>query len=257
MTRPRIYLPCDLEPGNRYNLTEGDRRYLQSVLRLETGDAILVFNGKGREGEGIVDSVGDKNLCVAVQDVWSASPEDLSIILAQALPKSGKMDVIIQKATELGVSRIIPFISHRCVPRLDEQKSWARQERWQKIAMEAARQCRRAHIPDITPILPFADMLIQSPTDSFKMILWEEEMTAGIRSLLTCAYSVLGRECVIAVGPEGGFTSDEIDQAKGERFLTASLGRHVLRTETASLAAIAIIQYEIGRFFDLTGGKDP
>jgi 16S rRNA (uracil1498-N3)-methyltransferase len=192
-----------------------------------------------------------------VEDVWPAAPEDLSITLAQSLPKSGKMDVIIQKATELGVHRIIPFISHRCVPRLDEEKAWARQGRWQKIAMEAARQCRRAHIPDIAPILSFADMLTQASSDSFRMILWEEEMTADIRSLLTLASGALETGCVVAVGPEGGFTAEEIDQAKGAGFVTASLGRHVLRTETASLAAIAIIHYEIGRFFDLTGGKDP
>lgn len=256
MTRPRIYLPRDMQAGNRCTLADEDRKYLRSVLRLAAGDSILLFNGSGSEGEAIIDRMNDKEMSIQILRVWPVSPENTAITLAQSLPKSGKMELILQKATELGVQRIIPFSSRRSVPRLDQDKAAAKQGRWQKIVTEAAKQCRSAHVPEVSPVASFAGMLEQAPRSDLRIILWEEEPVADMRAVLRAAEKDTRTACFVAVGPEGGFTADEVRMAKDVGFWPASLGRHVLRTETASLAAITIIQYEKGEFFNLTGEKE-
>ena len=255
MTRPRICLPQDIQAGCRYALTDDDARYLRSVLRLVEGASLLVFNGSGREGEAVIDHVDDKKVNVKIVDAWPVAPDSLSIILAQSLPKAGKMETILQKATELGVQKIVPFFSQRSVPKLNREKAADRQARWQKIVLEATRQCRQAYIPEVTPVLSFPEMLKAVPRDAVRIILWEEEGGVGIKSFLRLERAMPMTGCCIVVGPEGGFTEEEIKEAGDCGFAVASLGRHVLRVETASLAAIALIQYEWGRFFDpVTGG---
>jgi len=256
VTTPRIYLPGDMQAGSRYKLTDEDRKYLRTVLRLAGGDPILIFNGSGLEAEGLIDEPAEKDLFVKIMRTWPASAETTAIALAQSLPKSDKMDFILQKATELGTGRIIPFVSQRSVPRLSREKASARQGRWQKIAIEAARQCRRSHIPAVSPVLSFTEMLAQAPEDALRIILWEEETGTGIKSLFFPEHIKSVKSCFAVVGPEGGFTVDEITMAKERGFIPVSLGRHVLRTETASLAVLTIIQYELNAFFDLSGGKE-
>jgi 16S rRNA (uracil1498-N3)-methyltransferase len=256
VTRPRIHLPRDMQAGSRYKLADEDRKYVGSVLRLAEGDPILLFNGSGREGEGIIDHLNDKEVSVKILRAWPVSPKKMAITLAQSLPKSGKMDFILQKATELGIHRIIPFVSRRSVPKLDRDKAAAKQSRWQKIVMEAARQCRSAHIPEVNPVVSFAEMLEQAPEGSLRIIFWEEETVADIKGLLGHDRTEKGNACFIVVGPEGGFTADEVMTAKDMGFLPASLGRHILKTDTAALTVITIIQYEKGEFFNLTGEKE-
>ncbi len=256
MTRPRLYFPRDLQAGSRGILTKEDRKYIRSVLRLAEGDPVLLFDGSGREGEGIIDRLDDKELCVSITDAWDVFPDKMAVTLAQSLPKSDKMELILQKATELGIHGIIPFLSHRSVPRLEPGRALQKEVRWRKIVMEAARQCRRAHIPDVTPVISFREMLDRAPEAALRIILWEEESSADIKGLLKKSGRQEEKACWIVVGPEGGFTAEEIIMAKDRGFLAVSLGRHVLRTETASLAVITIIQYEMGNFFNLTGVKD-
>lgn len=255
MTRPRICLPLDIQAGCRYTLTDDNARYLRSVLRLEEGAPLLIFNGAGREGEAVIDQVEDKRVSVKITDTWPVAPDNLSIILAQSLPKAGKMELILQKATELGVQQIVPFFSLRSVPKLNREKAADRQVRWQKIVMEATRQCRQSYIPEVTPVLSFSDMLNAIPQETVRMILWEEEGTLSLKAYLRQEKLGSVPTCCVIVGPEGGFSEEEVKEAEAKGFTALSLGRRVLKVETASLAAIAIIQYEWGRFFDLmTGG---
>ncbi|MDD5168500.1 MAG: 16S rRNA (uracil(1498)-N(3))-methyltransferase [Syntrophales bacterium] len=255
MTHPRIFLPRDMRAGSRHSLHDEDRRYLHSVLRLGVGDAVLLFNGTGIEAEGIIDSLGKREAGVKILRSWVAAAPDMTLILAQALPKAGKMDLIIQKATELGIGRIIPFVSLRSVPRLDKKQESLKQVRWQKIAVEAARQCRRASVPEVSAPLPFGEMLKGAPADAFKVIMWEEETARDIKGLLRGQSSGEGKTCFIVIGPEGGFTAEEIATAAEAGFIAVSMGRNIMRTETAALAVITIIQYEKGKLFDLTEGE--
>jgi 16S rRNA (uracil1498-N3)-methyltransferase len=256
VTRPRIYLPTDMQEGNRYKLADEDRKYIGSVLRLLERDPICLFNGSGQEGEGIIDHLNGKEVSVKILRVWPVSPRTIAITLAQSLPKSGKMDFILQKATELGIHSIIPFVSRRSVPRLDRDKVAAKHGRWQKIVIEAARQCRSAHIPEVSPVVSFTEMLKSAPESSLKIIFWEEETVADIKGLLGHDHAKKRDACFIVVGPEGGFTADEVTSAKEMGFLSASLGRQILKTDTAALAVMAIIQYEKGEFFNLIGEKE-
>ena len=253
MTRPRIYLPRALTAGDRYPLADRDRQYLGKVLRLGGGDRILLFDGRGREGEGEIHVSAAGDWEVAVLESWIADAAPLSLILAQALPKAGKMDLILQKATELGVDAVHPFASQRSVPRLDPDKAGARRERWQKIAMEAARQCRRASLPAIHPVVPFERMLEMIPRDAFRILCWEEEKNLDIRTLLGKGPGEASAVCVV-IGPEGGFTAEERAAAQARGFASASLGPRLLKVETAVLAILALVQYEWGGFFNLPGG---
>jgi len=254
VTRPRLHLTEIVEAGHCCSLSPETRRYLRSVLRLGEGAPVLLFDGFGKEAEGIIEHLSEKEGRVKILCARPVPLESPAITLAQSLPKAGKMDLVLQKATELGVGRIVPFVSARSISRPEAGKVSGRQERWQKIVMEAGRQCRRAHIPEVGRVVPFAEMTAEAPADALRIILWEEEKIMDIRGLLYDNRAERVKAYFIAVGPEGGFTSAEIETARSQGFLTASLGRHILRTETAALGVITIIQYETGPFFDLNEG---
>ena len=253
MTLPRIYLPGELQAGMCCGLESDKLRYMRTVLRLKAGDAILLFNGQGTEGDGVIDRLDGEEAVVRVLRSWSVAPPQVKIILAQSLPKAGKMDLILQKATELGVGGIIPFTSRRSVPKLDKGQEALKQRRWQKIVVEAAKQCRRANVPEVSLPVSFVEMLGEAPDDAFKMILWEEEMACDIKGVLRQRAADGQKTCFVVVGPEGGFAAEEIALARDAGFIAVGLGRHILRTETAALAVITIVQYERGELFDLPG----
>jgi 16S rRNA (uracil1498-N3)-methyltransferase len=159
------------------------------------------------------------------------------------------MDGIIRHATELGAERIIPFFAERSVPRWRPEQLLRKRERWQKIAVEASRQCGRSDIPEIGEIVTFERMLRDVPESGLRLIPWEEEMKTGIREILRDPARSGIKEFVLVICPEGGFSAGEIEMARHAGFLSVSLGERVLRMETASLAVLAILQYERG------GGK--
>lgn len=255
MTRPRLHLPEIRGMGHHCVLDNETRRYVRTVLRLGEGAPVLLFDGFGKEAEGVIAHLSEKEGRIAVLRVWPVPQDSPAITLAQSLPKSGKMDLVLQKATELGVCRIIPFVSARSIARPDAGKVSDRRERWQKIVTEAARQCRRARIPEVGRVVSFVEMARGAPASANRIILWEGEERADIKGLLQGIGAKRRAGYFIAVGPEGGFTPEEIGEARDQGFLTASLGRHILRTETAALAIITVIQYETGTFFNLAGGE--
>jgi 16S rRNA (uracil1498-N3)-methyltransferase len=158
------------------------------------------------------------------------------------------MDFIIQKSTELGADRIIPFISSRSIPRLSESKAPARRERWQRIAVEASRQCGRASIPEVTGIVTFEEMLGLKKRGELGIVLWEDESERGIKEILSDERYRNSDNFFVIVGPEGGFLKEEVEKAIAHDFISASLGTLILRTETAPLAILSILQYEKGTF---------
>ena len=246
MTRPRLYLSQNIQTESHCTMDDEARRYVQAVLRLGEGAHLLLFNGLGQEGEGVIDYMTPREARIRILRAWTVSPEMPVITLAQSLPKSGKMDFILQKATELGTHRIVPFISRRSIPRLDPDKAASKRDRWRKIVMEAARQCRRSDIPAVSPLLSFSDMVQQAPRGALRMILWEEKAAESIKGRLRGGIVPEREEYFVAVGPEGGFTPEEIAMAKEAGFFAVGLGRNILRAETAALAVITIIQYEKG-----------
>ena len=248
---PRIYFPRSPEPGESLELPADQLRYLRNVLRLKTGDALTLFDGRGFEYSALITGLGGRRAQVKVT-AKNRIPEEPApkITLAQALPKGAKLEWIIQKATELGASVILPFTSARSIPKIQENKKEEKLSRWRKIAAEAAEQCGRFDVPEIPGILTFEKALERAAAGSLKVIFWEAESERSLREVL--GDNAVGiKDVFVVVGPEGGFGLAEIDRARASGFVTASLGKRVLRVETAALAVLAILQYALGGFTGL------
>ena len=253
MTIPRLYLPRPLQEQGLYPLDEGHQRYLINVLRLCCGDAVTLFDGSGWDYQGRIEKLADGEAAVRIvgrKEIAGAAPR-ARITLAQALPKGAKMEGIVEKATELGVSQIIPFHSSRSIPRWEPAKAAARVARWEKIAVEAARRCRRPDVPAIEAVTSFGEMLALAGAGKMprpvRIIFWEEG-GRSFQSLLRDDGIPPPGDFFFVIGPEGGFTPLEVAAAQEAGFAVASLGNQILRVETASLVILAILQYERGIF---------
>jgi 16S rRNA (uracil1498-N3)-methyltransferase len=246
VTIPRLYLPRPLETGAVCSAAPDQARYLTTVLRMKEGDPLLIFNGTDWEYEAVIQRRTAAGMELEITGRQRLPEAGIHVTLCQAVPKADKMDGIIRHATELGAERIVPFLAERSVPRWRPDQLPRKRARWQKIAVEASRQCGRSDIPEIGEIVAFERMLRDVPESGLRLIPWEEETTTGLREVLRDPARAGMTEFVLVIGPEGGFSTGEIDQARRAGFLSVSLGKRVLRVETASLAVIAVLQYEKG-----------
>ena len=244
MTIPRLYLPHPLETGAVCSAAADQARYLKTVLRMKEGDPLLIFNGTDWEYEAVIRRQTAEGMELEITGRRKLPEAVIHVTLCQAVPKAEKMDGIIRHATELGAERIVPFFAERSVPRWRPDQLPRKRERWQKIAVEASRQCGRSDIPEVGEIVTFERMLRDVPEGGLRLIPWEEETIRGLREVLRDPARAGMTEFVLVIGPEGGFSAGEIDQARQAGFLSVSLGKRVLRVETASLAVIAVLQYE-------------
>ncbi len=231
---------------NIITVTGRDVNHIKNVLRLKAQDELVCFDGKGMEYLCSIESFGKD--CVSARILSSKKTDtepSVKITLAQALPKASKMDFIIQKAVELGVHKIIPVITERTVVK------GSKPDRWNKIAKEAAQQCGRAIIPEVSPVLNFNEFLELAPSLSrgistyfdLKLIPWENEKQVSLKSALKEAPDA--GNIVVLIGPEGGFSRNEAGEAVAHGFRPVSLGKRILRTETAGMAALAMTIYEL------------
>jgi 16S rRNA (uracil1498-N3)-methyltransferase len=233
-----------LSPGER--LLEGrSARYLSRVLRLGVGERVILFDGSGYEFPAEILEVGRQFVRLQVSEgekVDRESPLDLWLGLGLCQP--AKMDLIIQKATELGVIEIIPVRTLRVQSWLVGEKEITRRRRWERIAQEAARQSGRNKVPRILPLAEFSQVLRHGEPTGRKLIFWEEEESNDLKQTL----AVKGQtpQVGVVIGPEGGFSAEEIEQAKAAGFRIISLGRRILRAETAAIVVIGLLQYELG-----------
>ena len=248
VTIPRIHVPRILKEGIHLELGKENLRYVRSVLRMKKGDRLTVMDGTGWECEAVIDHISKDGVSAAVIKECVPRDKAIHITLMQSLPKANKMDFIVQKATELGVDHIFSFQSSRSIPRLTPAKTGLKLERWQTIAVEAARQCGRSDVPDIQGILSFEEALSWPGHGALKLIFWEEEAALGVKQVLRDKGHDGIRDMSVIVGPEGGFTKEEVAQAGEMGFVSVSLGKQVLKVETAVLAVLSIIQYEKGIF---------
>ena len=241
---PRFYIPHPRIENGLLRIEGDEVRHIRNVLRLKTGDEIFVFDGLGREFEGTIIEEGRASVMVRIQGSLSPKKDSpLEVTLAQSLLKGEKMDYLIQKATELGVKEIIPFISSRSIPLLEKSRRLKRHLRWEKISIEASKQCGRGVGPKIESLKDYSDTLRTASTDSLRLILWERE---GVKLKEVLERSKEKTKIFFIVGPEGGFSREEIEKAKRAGFLAVTLGRRILRAETASLCLVSILQYERG-----------
>lgn len=221
------------------------------MLRLKKGSFVSVYDGRGNACLARIDKIDKDKIGCTVIEEFTAAPEPLvRITLVQGLPKSDKMETIIQKCTELGVSEIIPLNCERSIVKIIQEKAASKVSRWQRVALEASRQCRRSVVPKVSEPKKLKEVLNSLPENALSLLFWEKEEKCSLKDCLR-AYKPV--DIFLFIGPEGGFTADEVEKAKEFSVIPVSLGPRIMRTETAGPAVTAIIQYELG---DLGGACD-
>ncbi len=243
----RFFVDKENIQDNKITIIGEDVKHIKNVLRLAEGDILSLCDKQGTDFTAeICELSKDKVVCNILDIKASDTEPPIEILLYQGIPKSTKMDLIIQKSTEIGVAKIIPVITNRTVVKIqDRKKEEKKLERWNKITEEAAKQCKRGVIPEVSQILTFEEMLRVLKNDGLIIVPYENEENVGIKEVLK------DRSCKkinIIIGPEGGFESEEIDALKDIGANIVSLGPRILRTETAGLVTSAIVLYELGDF---------
>ncbi len=215
-----------------------DHHYLARVLRLTAGDRVTLFDGGGAEVEAEVSAVGRRSLALRLGERRAAATGagEPRLVLLQGLPKGDRFDLVVEKATEIGVACIVPVLAARSVVR-----PAARAQRWRRVAAAAARQSGRADVPAIDEPASFADALADLPAGSLRLLVWEGARDARLGEAIAKAPVV-----ALAVGPEGGWTADEVAAASEAGLRPVGLGWRTLRSETAALAALAIVAHRLG-----------
>jgi 16S rRNA (uracil1498-N3)-methyltransferase len=238
----RFYAPPGSVSGGNIILRGREAHHAKDVIRLKAGDEIAVFDGTGKEYSGVIDKILKEEVVIKINKTSQKKPDDRRLALVQAIPKLNKMDTIVEKATELGVERIIPVITARTVVRADDSRAGLKAGRWRKIAVTASKQCGRVTVPEINEIMSFEDSLSFVRGHELAVIPCLCEGTEGIRTVLKDS----GAKSAIAfIGPEGDFTEDEVRSARAKGVVPVSLGREVLRSDTAAISVLSVLNYEL------------
>jgi 16S rRNA (uracil1498-N3)-methyltransferase len=229
-----------------FSITEPEAKHISKVLRMGPGDRFILMDGKGARFLALIESAGTHEVRVFLE---KPLPKPLSspveIFLCQGLLKSRKMDYVIQKTSELGVDCILPFSSERTVVRLKKDRLPGRMKHWCEIARNSTKQSDRAVPAQIEGLVPFNELVAKwKAEDSLKVVLWEEEGSTDLKVLLR--EGSIQKKFIGMVGPEGGFSRQEVEAAKDAGFVPASLGHRILRSETAAITVVALVQYEWG-----------
>lgn len=230
---------------NSIIITGDDVNHIKNVLRAVPGDKIMISDGHGNEYSSCIESICKDKITAAIMEAFKNRTEpDLEVTLLQGIPKSDKMDTIIQKCVELGIGKIVPVISDRTVVKFANTKDMeAKRARWQRISLEAAKQCNRGIVPVVEMPIRFDKAIGIAKDYALSLIPYENERDTSIRKHLNGF--VNGKVCFY-IGPEGGFTDNEINKAIEHGVKPVTLGPRILRTETAGIAVLSIIMYELG-----------
>jgi 16S rRNA (uracil1498-N3)-methyltransferase len=229
--------------GGRVTFDADESHHLTRVLRLRVGDTVLASDGRGRDFTVRLESLGEAATGTVLAEAAGVAPSPLAITLIQGVPKGDKMEAIVRAVTELGVARVRPALCARTIVRLEPARWRDRARRWQRVAREAAKQCRRAVIPEVEPPRPLDEWLAAGEPADLALCLWEGGATPLGRLL---PGATAPRTAVVVVGPEGGLAPAEVEAARAHGFTPASLGARILRTETAGPAIAAILQSRFG-----------
>lgn len=238
---PQFFIDKTFRIGDNIEIRGSDARHISQVLRLKTGDWIILSDGDGNSFRAIIEKSSPSNVTARIQDKIARREGKMPPALALALIKADRFEWAIEKAVELGCRRIVPFKSARTVPQYTVGANAGKIERWQKIALAAAKQSGLPFRPVIETPLEFSQLMEHA---NRAVLFYEGEEKNDIRSLWNSRYAAEVNTLII--GPEGGFTGEEILLARQSGVETASLGTQILRVETAAIAALTIWQYELG-----------
>lgn len=238
----RCFVEKHFNIGNSVEITGSEAIHIQRVLRLSAGDEVELFNGSGFIAKSVIESVSKQNVTVSVKDIYQSLAEPKTkITLFQGVAKEAKMDYIIQKATELGISEIVPVETEFSVVKIKD--SAKKTERWQKIAFEAAKQCKRASVPIVAEPVSFKKAVELLKQNEICFAPYEQAETGSLKEL---AFGKIPVSAGYIIGPEGGFSEKEAECFKNENIPLVTLGKRILRTETAATATLAVLMFCFG-----------
>ena len=242
---PRFFTDPSNIDGSEIKITGSDVNHIKNILRMRAGEEISVSDGAGKDYFGKIRSIDRDCVLIDIENSWDSYVElPAEITLFQGLPKADKMELIIQKAVELGACAIVPVITKRTIVRWDEKKQDKKLARWQGIAESAAKQSGRGIIPKVTAPVSFSAALAQAGFMEAAVIPYEK--AEGMEAAREKVRSMRGKKSIgVFIGPEGGFDTDEIEAAIKAGVCPITLGRRILRTETAGLTALSILMFEL------------
>lgn len=239
---PRFFVSKNSISDELITITDKDAYHIARSLRMAVGDEIYVSDGKSHEYLARLTKIRDEE-CTAeiIEEHQSAAEPKMNVTLYMAYPKGDKLEVVVQKAVELGATRIVPFESSRCIKRPKEEKIAKHGARLSKIAEEAAKQCGRAIVPEVSFPLSFKEMLKDLEAIDLKLICYEKESDLSLKALLSKSTP---DSIAVIVGCEGGFSPEEVEAAVAAGCHAVTLGKRILRCETAPSAALSMISYQ-------------
>ncbi|GIP39590.1 ribosomal RNA small subunit methyltransferase E [Paenibacillus sp. J31TS4] len=246
----RYFVPAQQMKADVVHITGDDAHHLTRVMRAKPGDEVIAANGADRE---VLVRIREIEKEAVVADIVEERPlsgeSPVTVWIAQSLPKGDKMETVIQKGTEVGAARFLPFLSERTVVQYDARKEAKRLDRWRKIAKEAAEQAHRSRIPEVEAPLSWKELLALAGQADLALLCYEKEEGRSFKEWLRAQFAPPAgpaQTVLVVIGPEGGFTEREAEEAQAAGCRTVSLGSRILRTETAALVALTCIMYETG-----------
>lgn len=247
----RYFVDRNQIEDNRIKIIGEDYQHLKKVLRAVKGDQLTICCN-GMDYTSVISEIGNDHITSEITGQAENKTEPtLKVTLYQGLPKADKMELIIQKCVELGVTEIVPVLTDRCVVKLNTDKdSLAKVTRWQKIALEAAKQCNRGLVPKVGSPVKFSEAVKLVSGKDLSVIPYEKEYATGFKSLASACSGI--KSAAVFIGPEGGFTEQEIELAGNMGIRKITLGPRILRTETAGIVALSLMMYELG---DVSNGR--
>ena len=237
MEGPRFFCTPLGEGDTTIRLVGQDAKHIGKVLRLKPGDSISVSDGQSRFYNVELVTVSEREVTGSVKKVVEFKQERFTLKVFQGIPKGRKMNLIVEKLTELGASEIVPVVMERSVPEFKRGQGGARTARWRQIALEAAKQSRRKTVPEVVDIIDWDDALERLGQCAAVLVPYEEERTTRLRDLRF----VTNGEIALVIGPEGGFEAAEVAALRAAGAMTFTMGEIILRTETAAVAAAALV----------------
>ncbi|CAM4265824.1 16S rRNA (uracil(1498)-N(3))-methyltransferase [Paenibacillus tarimensis] len=248
----RYFVAPEAFADRQVTLAGDDARHIVRVMRMKEGDEVIVSDGAGREALAVLRRLSPELVEAEVAEFRPVTGEPAwSVTIAQSLPKGDKMELVIQKGTEIGAASFLPFESERMIVQYDAKKEGKRLERWRKIAKEAAEQAHRSMIPDVEPVCSWKQLTARMSGYDAVLFCYERaggSASSGLRGLLRdlASLDAARPRLLIVVGPEGGFTEREAEEAEAAGARLVGLGPRILRTETAAMVALTCIMYESG-----------
>lgn len=240
----RFYVRPSNVKGNNIYVAKDEAHHMLEVMRLKKGDYIVTFDGTGKEYEGIIKNTSKSDAVIEITGRKNINKkETVDITLAQAVPKTAKIDFIIEKSTELGVASVIPVITARTIVKLNRDKQVSKKKRWERVAVSASKQCGRIRVPEICAPEKFSQTVKRIADFDLALMAC---LHKGAKPLRDSIKDFKGRSLLVFIGPEGDFTADEIEAAMAGGCKQVSLGPRVLRVDTAAINILSILQYELG-----------